>query len=500
MSNEAQVGNPNEHLESLSPVPVWHFFRLLCNTPRPSHQEEAILAKIQQFAEQRGFDTSRDEGGNLLVKRPATPGYEHVPVVTLQSHVDMVSQADVEHDFSRDPILTEVRDGWLWAKGTTLGADNGIGVAGALAVLADDELVHGPLEALFTVEEETSMGGASRLAPDWLQGRYLLNMDTEERGEVCIGCAGGVHVQINEHFVEQELDDQWSFVTLSVHGLNGGHSGVEINQQKGSANQLLPRALLSVLDAHEEGSVAIASYQGGEMSNAITRSASAVIAVKHADVAALSTHVAELAATFKKELAEVDAAVAVTVSSDAPRQATLSTEDSARFIRLLGALPYGVERYSDEVPGVVETSNNIGVVQLNGGHLNLDAMVRSLRDSAALALAARIEGLARLGGFSAESTSFYPGWNPIPHSPLLTRFCDIHTQVEGHAPAVKVIHAGLECGIIGAKYPHLEMISFGPTIKGPHSPSERVELAAVEAFWTLLRDTIESLAKEPLPA
>ncbi|MGJ8515522.1 beta-Ala-His dipeptidase [Carnimonas bestiolae] len=500
MSNEAPVGNPNEHLESLSPAPIWHFFRLLCNTPRPSYKEEAILSKIEQFAEQRGFSSERDEGGNLLVKRPATPGYEQVPVVTLQSHVDMVAQADVEHDFSKDPILTEVRDGWLWAKGTTLGADNGIGVAGALAVLADDELVHGPLEALFTVEEETSMGGALRLAPNWLQGRYLLNMDSEDRGEVYIGCAGGVHVKISEHFVEHELDSQWTFLTLSVSGLNGGHSGVEINQQKGSANQLLPRALLAVLDALEEGAVAIASYRGGEMSNAITRSASAVIAVKNADVAAISAQVAELEATLKQELAEVDAGVVVTVSDEVPRQAALSAEDSARFIRLLGALPYGVERYSDEVPGVVETSNNIGIVELEGGRLSLDAMVRSLRDSAALALAARIEGLARLGGFSAESSSFYPGWNPIPHSPLLTRFCDIHTQVEGHSPEVKVIHAGLECGIIGAQYPHLEMISFGPTIKGPHSPSERVELAAVEAFWGLLRGTIESLAKDPLPA
>lgn len=490
---------PNAHLETLSPAPVWHFFRLLCNTPRPSGEEEAIMQKIIAFADSRGFSHERDDIGNLLVRRPATEGYENVPVVTLQSHVDMVSQADVAHDFSVDPIETEVRDGWLWAKGTTLGADNGIGVAGALAVLADDELTHGPLEALFTVSEETSMGGASELAPKWLKGRYLLNMDSEDRGEVYIGCAGGVHVRIPENFVNSAVESDRVFATVSVSGLNGGHSGAEIHKQLGSANRLLPRVLNRLMDTVDD-TLRLTSYQGGEMSNAITRSAHAVVAFSGDDQAAIVKEVAAIEAILRTELAEIEPNLSVTIQMGAERDTALTVTDSERVIRLLTALPMGVERYSDEIPGVVETSNNIGIVSLKDGRLKTDVMVRSLRDSAGLGLAERIEALARLGGFKPESTSFYPGWNPIPESPLLNRFKQIHQQVEGEAPEVKVIHAGLECGIIGAKYPGLEMISFGPTIKGAHSPSERVELEAVEAFWGLLRNTIESLAKEPLPA
>lgn len=490
---------PNAHLEELSPAPLWRHFRMLCNTPRPSGQEEAVMQNIIAWANGKGFETSRDQVGNLLVRKPATQGYENVPVVTLQSHVDMVTQADGDYDFTKEPIHTEVREGWLWAKGTTLGADNGIGAAGALAILEDDKLTHGPLEALFTVSEETSMGGASELAPDWLKGRYMLNMDSEDRGEAYIGCAGGVHVRINETFSTEQAPEGWSFIEIAVNGLQGGHSGVDISKQLGSANRILPRALLATSKAIGNDALRLVSYQGGQMSNAITRAANAIIAVPADKESIVAKTISEVADKVKTELAVMEPDVNLTQTQSAS-SATLSLVDSLRVIRLLAALPYGVERYSDELPGVVETSDNIGVVSLQDGQLKSDVMVRSLRDSAALDLSTRIEALARLGGFEPKSTSFYPGWVPIPASPLLSRFEVIHKEIEGHAPEVKVIHAGLECGIIGAKYPDLEMISFGPTIKGAHSPSERVDLAAVEAFWKLLHATVESLAKSPLPA
>ncbi|WP_027349862.1 beta-Ala-His dipeptidase [Halotalea alkalilenta] len=490
--------SPNAHLDQLSPAPLWRHFRMLCDTPRPSGQEEAVMRNIVSWAERRGFSTSRDQAGNLLVRRPASPGFEAVPMVTLQSHVDMVSQADVEHDFSRDPILTEVRDGWLWARGTTLGADNGIGAAAALAILDDDELAHGPLEALFTVAEETSLVGATQLAPNWLEGRYLLNLDSEDRGEVYIGCAGGVHVGLEERFEIASLESGWTVARLSLDGLKGGHSGVDIHQQLGSANRLLPRALLTLLDGLGSGALRLLDYHGGTMGNAITRSASALVALPAASFDDALERIATLEATLRTELAVVEQGLALRLEPEEYAGAALGAQDSARVVRLLAALPYGVERYSDEIEGTVETSNNLGIVALEEGALRLDTMIRSLRDSAALALAARIEALCRLGGFAPKRSSFYPGWTPSASSPLLTRFEELHQRIEGHAPQIKVIHAGLECGIIGAKYPQLEMISFGPTIRGAHSPSERVELAAVEAFWALLRGMIASLAERPL--
>lgn len=492
----AAQATANAHLERLQPQPLWQHFRTLCNTPRPSGGEAAVMAKIEAWAVHLGLQCLRDQAGNALVRKPASTGYEKAPGVILQGHVDMVAQSDVPHDFTKDPILTEVRDGWLWAKGTTLGADNGIGAAAALAILEDDSLRHGPLEALFTVAEETSMGGASQLEPGWLQGRYLLNLDTEDRGEAYIGCAGGVHVGIQESFQLEPVDAGWVVARITLTGLQGGHSGVDIHKQLGNANPLLARLLLQLLNSSEPGDLRLIAYQGGSMANAITRTAEVTLALPAQALDSFEQALSQAKQSLLAELATVEPRMEVTLVIQKGRPPALSAVDSTRLLRLLAALPYGIERFSDAIPGVVETSNNLGIIQLAEGQLRIDAMVRSLRDSATWARASKIEALARLAGMQVGRSAFYPGWVPRADSPLLSLFKEVHRRVEGHEPQVKVIHAGLECGIIGAKYPELDMISFGPTVRGAHSPSERVDISAVQAFWTLLRETIEALAKE----
>lgn len=485
----------NEHLDTLSPAPVWRHFKTLCETPRPSGGEELIIAKLIAWAEARGLSCERDEARNLLIRKPASPGLEQAPGVILQSHLDMVTQAnaDTPHDFTRDPIETWVDDaGWLRARGTTLGADNGLGAAAALAILEDDGLSHGPLEALFTVEEEASLVGATHLAPGWLKGRYLLNLDSEERGQVYIGCAGGGDVQVDTLFPTETLTSLERGFRLSVTGLVGGHSGLDIASGRGNANRIMFR-LLHLLDDLD---VRLADYHGGTMRNAITREAYATVVVPSAGADTLKARVAQLQEVLRDELAGVDEGVTLGVAAAEVSEA-LTLEASRALVAAMVAAPYGIERLSVALPGVVETSNNLGVVGLEEGRFHLGAMVRSLRDSAALALCERIVALFSLLGVKASVDGVYPGWVPAPRSPLLKRFVEVHERTVGVAPEVKVIHAGLECGIIGAKYPDLDMISFGPTILGAHSPTERVEIASVTEFYTVLKAMVADLAHPP---
>jgi dipeptidase D len=481
----------NAHLEDLEPRLLWQHFRTFCDTPRPSWHEEALTQKIEAWADARGFAHERDAANNLRVVKPASPGREDAPTVVLQGHLDMVAEtrAGVTHCFKTDPIKTIVEDGWLKARGTTLGADNGIGAAAALAILDDDSLSHGPLEALMTVAEEVSLVGASNLAPDWLDGRLLLNLDTEEAGEVCIGCAGGTNVSAQAQFNDSPLEADMTVFKLGVHGLIGGHSGMDIHTGRASANRLLAR----VLDALMEHGLRIVDYDGGRMDNAITRAAWATVAIPDSAFDEVTAALVDFEAIFRKELAGIDANVQVS-QERAEAERALGSADSRRLARLLNALPFGVERMSLAAPGVVETSNNLGVIQLQNNLLRLELMVRSLVDSARDALCQRIASLLDLAGFEPRRSSGYPGWKPEPGSALLARFVTVHEQVTGHKPEVKVIHAGLECGLIGAKYPGMEMISFGPTIRGAHSPDERVDIQSVESFYAILRATIEELA------
>ncbi|WP_136249023.1 aminoacyl-histidine dipeptidase [Halomonas borealis] len=486
----------NAHLEQLSPHPLWRHFRTLCNTPRPSGHEAALVAILEAWADDRGLTRDRDAYGNLRLRKPATPGLEAAPGIVLQGHLDMVAQANAEHphDFTRDPIDTVVEDGWLHARHTTLGADNGLGVAAALAVLEDDSLSHGPLEALFTLEEESSMGGALQLAEGWLDGRLLLNLDSEDRGQVYIGCAGGADVEVDAQLPTSPLGDDETAMRLSLTGLRGGHSGIDIDKGRGNANRLLVRILrdLAALDAR------LIDYRGGTLRNALPREAFATLALPAESVDAARERLPVLEATLRDELAGVDDGLALTLERVPPPEAqALSGHASRLLIAALHAAPCGVERMSVAVPGVVETSNNLGVVSLEAGRFHLCALVRSLRDSAVHDLADRFRALFDLTGARTRVENAYPGWTPDPESPLLARFRALHAARLGVEPEVKVIHAGLECGILGAKYPDMSMISFGPLIRGAHSPDERVELASVEEFWGLLRVLIEDLAVPP---
>ncbi|MGE4533807.1 aminoacyl-histidine dipeptidase [Halomonas sp.] len=485
----------NEHLDRLAPQPLWRHFRTLCETPRPSGHEAALAARLEAWADARGLAHERDAFGNLLIRKPATPGCEGAPGVIFQSHLDMVPQANSghPHDFTRDPIQTRLGDdGWLRASGTTLGADNGLGVAAALAILEADDLEHGPLEALFTLEEESGMGGALNLAEGWLTGHYLLNLDSEDRGEVFIGCAGGTDVVVEAQLPTAAMADDEVALRLSLTGLRGGHSGIDIHKGLGNANRLLVRALRAL----ERFDARLVGYQGGTLRNALPREAFAVLALPEEEREAATAEMAALEATLRAELAGVDDGLSLTLeATERPADEPLNPQATHLLLAALHAAPCGVERMSQEVPGVVETSSNLGVVSLEKGRFQLGALVRSLRDSATRDLADRLRALFELIGARVRIENGYPGWTPQPGSELLTRFQRVHRERLGSDPAVKVIHAGLECGILGGKYPELEMISFGPLIRGAHSPDERVEVASVEEFWTLLRALVEDLAR-----
>lgn len=426
-----------------------------------------------------------DAAGNLIIRKPASAGGEGRPGVVLQAHLDMVCQknADSSHDFFRDPIVPALRDGWLVAEKTTLGADNGIGVALILAALEDENLVHGPLEALLTVDEEAGMGGARGLEAGVLQGRLMLNLDTEEWGEFYLGCAGGLDVNVERAGVAEPVPAGFEVVRIALRGLRGGHSGVDIHEERGNAIKLLVRVLREL-----EGvtPLRLVDLVGGSARNALPREAVAMVAVPGGRGGALVSWLAGMEATLRAELRGIDEGLNLTVTVAEATQVMAAAEQEV-WLGSLHAAPHGVRRMSRQVPGVVETSDNLGMVDLhpNGGSCNF--MVRSLIGSGSLALADEIVSLWALSGTHAEKSGFYPGWAPNPESALLKLCQSVYRRDFAADSKVQVIHAGLECGIIGDKYPGMDIVSFGPTIRGAHAPGERVEIASVERCWRLLR-------------
>lgn len=470
---------------TLQPAAVWAHFATLCAIPRRSKAEGRLRDHLQARATARGLESVVDGVGNLIIRKPASSGREAAPGVVLQAHLDMVCQKNAvsEHDFSRDPIVPELCDGWLVAEKTTLGADNGIGVALILAVLGDESLVHGPLEALLTVDEEAGMGGARGLASGVLQGRLMLNLDTEEWGEFYLGCAGGLDVNVERAGVAEPLPAGFDVVRIALGGLRGGHSGVDIHEERGNAIKLLVRILREL-----EGvtPLRLVDLAGGSARNALPREAVATLAVPGGRGASLASWLAGREAALRDELKGVDEGVSLIASPAAATQ-VMAVAEQEIWLASLHAAPHGVHRMSRQVPGVVETSNNLGMVDLhpNGGTCNF--MVRSLVGSAALALADEIVSLWQLSGTRAVADGFYPGWAPNPDSALLQRCQSVYRRDFGAESTVQVIHAGLECGLIGDKYPGMDIVSFGPTIRGAHAPGERVEVASVERCWRLLR-------------
>ena len=473
-------------IQELAPRGVWQYFYQITQIPRPSHQEEKIQQYILDEAARLGLPAERDARGNIRVCKAGSAGRENEPGVILQAHLDMVAQknSDTVHDFSKDPIRTVVKGDWVHADGTTLGADNGIGVAMILAVLADPNLSHPPLEGLFTASEEVGLEGALAVQPGWLQGDILLNLDYEEEGELCIGCAGAVNGDYTLPLQYEALDGQG--YQLRVRGLKGGHSGVEIHLQRGNAIKILARAL-QTLHEDKDYALKLAGITAGDLRNAIPREADAVVALNGSQLAAAQQTLHELTAQIRAELPAEDQGLQISLEPGEAISRVLDGQSAARVIAVLRNLHNGVDRMSVDIPGLVETSNNVAVVRTDDT-LRVRCMLRSSADSARDDLAARMEALLNLAGGSAAYTGAYSGWKPQPHAELVEKLAALGEKIYGKMPPVKAIHAGLECGILYTHYPHWQMASFGPTIVSPHSPDEKVNIASVARSYQWLTD------------
>ncbi|WP_343596527.1 aminoacyl-histidine dipeptidase [Acinetobacter sp.] len=473
-------------LTQLEPQNVWTHFATLCQIPRQSKHEQQLRQHLQDWAITKGLETYVDQIGNLIIRKPATQGMEHVAGVILQGHLDMVTQANrgTEHDFSQDPIQPILKDGWLIAENTTLGADNGIGVALALAVLDAKEISHGPIEVLLTIDEEAGMSGARFLEKGVLHGKWLFNIDTEEWGQLYLGCAGSQDVEIHQPLDYVDLPQHLQHVEIQVLGLKGGHSGVDIHLGRGNANVILAQFLNENLDAL--GGYLI-EFSGGTARNALPREATAKIALPDTAFAALQLRLLQAQQHWQDMLKGIDDALQLSCHI-VENTATQMLEKSQQTIWLnaLAHCPYGVIQMSQSLENVVETSNNIGVVRLNNTGADVSIMVRSMVNHALSAHAEQIQRLFNNDGISATLAPLVSGWTPNPNSAALHCLQDAYQQRFNIEPDLKVIHAGLECGIIAEHYPHLEMVSFGPDIQGAHAPGERVNVETVEKCWKLL--------------
>ncbi len=478
--------------KELKPASVWKHFASLCRIPRQSKHEKAVRDYLKQWASEAGLENFVDKGGNLIIRKPASAGYEKTPGVILQAHLDMVCQKNegIRHDFSRDPIHAIVRDNLVLAENTTLGADDGIGVALALAALEDNTLKHGPLEALFTVDEEEGMGGANKLEKNVLQGKILLNLDSETWGDFCLGCAGGADVIVQRTGHAEPFPAAWNALKIDVTGLRGGHSGINIHEGRGNAIKILSR-ILGSLD--KRFPLCLSSFTGGTARNAIPREASAVIGIQEQNLISVSGLLQQWQELIRKELAGVDEGLQIKWSTTTTDK-IMSSFDQRVWLLSLNAAPYGVWRMTAGTCSP-ETSSNLGTIDLQPGTGTCTFMVRSTVDSACNALAEEITSLFMLSGIQPRRENAYPGWTPDLNSPLLAQCRQIYKREFGTEPATHIIHAGLECGILKSKYPELDMISFGPTIHSPHAPGESVEIDTVEKSWQLLQALLEAIAK-----
>lgn len=481
-------------LASLPPRPVWSHFATLCRIPRSSLHEAALREHLIGWAQARHIATHVDEAGNLILKKPASRGCEAMPGVIMQGHLDMVCQANAgtRHDFERDPIEAQVSDGWVVAEDTTLGADNGIGVALALAALEEEGLRHPPLEVLLTVNEESGMDGARGLAAGMLQGKTLINLDTEEWGHFYLGCAGGVDVELRHDCEMHALPPDFVVLRFDVSGLRGGHSGIDIHLGRGNAIKLLAEALRD-LSAHTD--VRLIEFSGGTARNAIPREAFAVCALPAAAASGIDEWVQHRHDSWQRRFAEADAGVAFGYELDEmPVGQSIHHAERDRLLTFLDVAVNGVSRMSDDFPGVVDTSDNLGVARLAHGAFHATFKVRSLHDGRADALADKL--IAHAAGYAlrAWKEGMYPGWTPNPSSGLLALCQRVYTAQFGRPASLQVIHAGLECGLLAASHPQLDMISFGPDIVGAHAPGERVEIESVGRCWQLLKAVLQALA------
>lgn len=476
--------------DNLKPANVWKNFYALTQIPRPSKHEEKVVKYLKEFGEKLGLETIQDEVGNIIIRKPATPGMENRMGIILQGHVDMVPQNnnDTPHDWLKDPVVPRIEDGWVWATGTTLGADNGLGCAVAMAVLEDKEMVHGPVEALFTIDEETGMTGANALKPGILKGDILINLDSETEGELYVGCAGGLDANITMKYNEEAVPAGYEALRIDIKGLKGGHSGMEINTGRANSNKLMVRFLMPLM---RDFGARLASIEGGNMRNAIPREAHAVIALPAAKVAEAKEFVSALANTIKAEYESVETEAEFIVTA-AQVQKVMDQDSAMRIVRAILACPNGVDRMSLEMEGLVETSNNLAIVKSENGQVSVKTLMRGSIDSAKEAMSESIRAAFELAGADVVFSGGYSGWKPNMKSPILKAMRETYNALYGKMPEVKAIHAGLECGILSGAYPHWDMISCGPTICSPHSPAERVEIASVEKWWNFVKATLQN--------
>jgi len=485
--------NMNKEIQGLNPQIVWKHFYALTQIPRPSGEEDASAEYVLKFAKDNGLEAFRDEVGNVIVKKAATSGMENRKGVVLQGHLDMVPQknSDKVHDFSKDPIEAYIDGDWVTANGTTLGADNGMGVAAALAVLESKEIQHGPIEVLLTIDEETGMTGAFGLKAGLLSGDILMNLDSEDEGELYVGCAGGTNANVSFDYKEEPVGADSVGYRLEVKGLKGGHSGMEIILQRGNSNKLMFRFLYEVASL----GVRISSVDGGSLRNAIPREAFGIVTVPYATADKLVGLVAGLTTIIKRELSATEPTLKIELSKTEMPASLIDEQTQISLTHAIVACPNGAIRMSDSMPGLVETSTNLAIVKSDNETktISISCLMRSSVDSARAELGSRMDSVFSLAGAKVTLTGGYPGWKPNMESPILKTMLQVYNDKFGRIPEIKAIHAGLECGLFLEKYPELDMVSFGPTIRGAHSPDERISIETVDKFWKLLVEVLENI-------
>ncbi len=484
----------NKEVANLEPKAIWTNFEKLNEIPRGSKKESKAVAFIKKFGEDHGFYTYVDEVGNVILRKPASPGMENRKGVILQSHLDMVHQknSDVDFNFDTDGIQSYIDGDWVTAKGTTLGGDNGIGVATILSVFTDDSIKHGPIEGLFTIDEETGMTGAFALKGGLLEGEILLNLDSEDEGELFIGCAGGIDNTVTFAYQTAKVPDNFTALKVTVKGLKGGHSGCDIQLDRGNANKLMNRILLT---ASSSMNIGICKIDGGSLRNAIPRESFAWIVVDNKD--AFIQHAKEQEDIFKKEFHASDPGICVAVSDSEMPDNMLPAELAVKLMLAIDAAPNGLYAMSQDMEGLVETSTNLARVLVENGNGTIMFLTRSSVDSRKNDLSRIINSVFSLfGNCKVESKGSYPGWEPNPDSAILKVMQKGYQDLFNQPPKVMAIHAGLECGILGRNYSGIDMISFGPTIRNPHSPDEKVDIATVQKFWKYLLYTLENIPKK----
>jgi dipeptidase D len=479
-------------LIQLEPKEVWNHFAALNAVPRPSKKEERVIQFMIDFGNALGLPTLKDEVGNVIIKKPASAGMENRATIILQSHLDMVHQknASTQFDFDKEGIKMFVEGDWVKAEGTTLGADNGMGVASIMAILASKEIVHPAIEALFTIDEETGMTGALGLKGGLLEGRILLNLDTEDDQELTIGCAGGIDVTGTRHYLKKDVPEGSAGLEIIVRGLTGGHSGMDIHLGRGNANKLMNRLLI---EAHKVVHFEIASIDGGGLRNAIPRESKVTLAVLHDDKAALVNKIASFEKILKEEHRLTDPNLEVVVNEISCPEKVLEKHFQIHLLQVIHVIPNGIFRMTPGIEGLVQSSNNLARVLLKDGEMSIQCLTRSSVDSEKMYLASIIEEAFHLLGAVCEMKGSYPGWTPQPDATIVKLMSDVFEEVFQMKPHVNACHAGLECGILGTNYPGMQMISFGPNIRGAHSPDERVQISSVQKYWKFLLQTLQRI-------